>query len=98
MADSSPKPLATLLTGAFDEAQVPANAVDRKLIANQGHPEQARKPSFGCDIRSDQSEGAGRNPIPDGLAVDPIVVEEPKWHRWSQSSPSPPEDTLKNLT
>ncbi len=85
--------------GAFDEAHVPANAVDRKLIASHKViPLHKRGNRLSVAI-ADPTNLRALDEIrfQTGLAVDPIVVEEPKLlplvAKYSESA----EDTLKNL-
>jgi type IV pilus assembly protein PilB len=84
---------------AFDEAQIPANAVDRKLIAtHKVIPLNKRGNRLSVAI-ADPTNLRALDEIrfQTGLAVDPIVVEEPKLAplvaKYSESA----EDTLKNL-
>ncbi len=84
---------------SFDEAHVPTNAVDRKLIAtHKVIPLHKRGNRLSVAI-SDPTNLRALDEIrfQTGLAVDPIVVEEPKLlplvGKYSESA----EDTLKNL-
>ncbi|HMV22305.1 MAG TPA: type IV-A pilus assembly ATPase PilB [Rhodocyclaceae bacterium] len=85
--------------GAFDEAQVPATAVDRKLIANHKVIPLFKRGNRLSVAISDPTNLRALDEIrfQTGLAVDPIVVEEPKLlplvAKFSESA----EDTLKNL-
>ncbi len=85
--------------GAFDETQVPATAVDRKLIANHKVIPLFKRGNRLSVAISDPTNLRALDEIrfQTGLAVDPIVVEEPKLlplvAKFSESA----EDTLKNL-
>ncbi|MBK7899259.1 MAG: type IV-A pilus assembly ATPase PilB [Azonexus sp.] len=97
VAETFGYPLLDLAT--FDEVHVPANAVDRKLIAtHKVVPLNKRGNRLSVAI-SDPTNLRALDEIrfQTGLAVDPIVVEEPKLlplvSKYSESA----EDSLKNL-
>ncbi|MBL8448436.1 MAG: type IV-A pilus assembly ATPase PilB [Dechloromonas sp.] len=97
VAETFGYPLLDLAT--FDEVHVPANAVDRKLIAtHKVIPLNKRGNRLSVAI-SDPTNLRALDEIrfQTGLAVDPIVVEEPKLlplvAKYSESA----EDSLKNL-
>ncbi|HZX30568.1 MAG TPA: type IV-A pilus assembly ATPase PilB [Rhodocyclaceae bacterium] len=97
VADTFGYPLLDL--DAFDEAHIPANAVDRKLIASHRViPLNKRGNRLSVAI-ADPTNLRALDEIrfQTGLAVDPIVVEGPKLAplvaKYSESA----EDTLKNL-
>ena len=97
VADTFGYPLLDL--SAFDEAHIPANAVDRKLIASHKViPLNKRGNRISVAI-ADPTNLRALDEIrfQTGLAVDPIVVEEPKLlplvSKYSESA----SDALKNI-
>ncbi len=85
---------------AFDDAHIPNNAIDRKLIAAHRVIPLNKRGNRLTIATADPTNLRALDEIrfQTGLAVDPVVVEEPKLAcRWSPSSRNPPEDTLKNL-
>jgi type IV pilus assembly protein PilB len=97
VADTFGYPLLDL--AAFDEAHIPASAIDRKLIAtHKVIPLNKRGNRLSVAI-ADPTNLRALDEIrfQTGLAVDPIVVEHPKLaplvSKYSESA----EDSLKNL-
>jgi type IV pilus assembly protein PilB len=84
---------------AFDEAQIPTNAVDRKLIASHRVIPLNKRGNRLSVATADPTNLRALDEVrfQTGMAVDPIVVEEPKLAplvaKYSESA----EDTLKNL-
>lgn len=98
LADTFGYPLLDL--NAFDEAQIPANSVDRKLIAtHRVIPLNKRGNRLSVAI-ADPTNLRALDEIrfQTGLAVDPIVVEEQKLAPLVAKLSESAEDTLKNLT
>lgn len=84
---------------AFDDAQIPTNAVDRKLIAtHRVVPLNKRGNRLSVAI-ADPTNLRALDEIrfQTGLAVDPIVVEGPKLAPLVAKLSESAEDTLKNL-
>ncbi len=85
---------------AFDDSQIPTNAIDRKLIAtHKVIPLNKRGNRIAVAI-SDPTNLRALDEIrfQTGLAVDPIVVEHPKLLPLVNKHAESAEDTLKNLT
>ena len=84
---------------AFDESHIPANAIDRKLIATHRVIPLNKRGNRLAVATSDPTNLRALDEIrfQTGLAVDPVVVEEPKLAplvgKYSESA----EDTLKSL-
>lgn len=84
---------------AFDEAQIPANAIDRKLITTHGVIPLNKRGNRLSVALADPTNLRALDEIrfQTGLAVDPVVVEESKLvplvAKFSESA----EETLKNL-
>lgn len=84
---------------AFDESHIPATAIDRKLIAaHRVIPLNKRGNRLAIAI-SDPTNLRALDEIrfQTGLAVDPVVVEEPKLAPLVVKHAESPEDTLKNF-
>lgn len=84
---------------AFDESHIPANAIDRKLIATHRVIPLNKRGNRLAVATSDPTNLRALDEIrfQTGMAVDPVVVEEPKLAplvgKYSESA----EDTLKSL-
>jgi type IV pilus assembly protein PilB len=97
VADTFGYPLLDL--NAFDEANIPANAIDRKLIAaHKVVPLHKRGNRIAVAI-ADPTNLRALDEIrfQTGLAVDPIVVEHPKLAPLVAKYAESTEDALKNL-
>ncbi|TLS18338.1 MAG: type IV-A pilus assembly ATPase PilB [Betaproteobacteria bacterium] len=84
---------------AFEESHIPATAIDRKLIAaHRVIPLNKRGNRLAIAI-SDPTNLRALDEIrfQTGLAVDPVVVEEPKLAPLVVKHAESPEDTLKNF-
>ena len=98
VADTFGYPLLDL--NAFDEANIPADAIDRKLIAtHKVIPLNKRGNRLSVAI-SDPTNLRALDEIrfQTGLAVDPIVVEHPKLAPLVGKYAESASDALKNLT
>ena len=97
VADTFGYPMLDL--AAFDEAHIPATAIDRKLIAtHKVIPLNKRGNRLSVAI-ADPTNLRALDEIrfQTGLAVDPIVVEHPKLIPLVSKYSETAEDTLKNL-
>src|SRR5574343_1925284 len=98
VADTFGYPLLDL--NAFDEAHIPADAIDRKLIAtHKVIPLNKRGNRLSVAI-ADPTNLRALDEIrfQPGLAVDPIVVEQPKLAPLVSKYAQPASDALKNFT
>ena len=97
VADTFGYPLLDL--DAFDDGHIPANAIDRKLMATHSVVPLFKRGNRISVAIADPTNLRALDEIrfQTGLAVDPIVVEHPKLtplvSKYSESA----EDTLKNL-
>ncbi|MGE5385735.1 MAG: type IV-A pilus assembly ATPase PilB [Betaproteobacteria bacterium] len=85
---------------AFDDAHMPANAIDRKLMAtHKVIPLHKRGNRLSIAI-ADPTNLRALDEIrfQTGLAVDPIVVEEPKLLPWVNKQSESAAETLKAMT
>ncbi len=102
MPVSSPTPSATpcSTSNAFDEAHIPTDAIDRKLIAtHKVIPLNKRGNRLSVAI-ADPTNLRALDEIrfQTGLAVDPIVVEQPKLAPLVSKYAESASDALKNFT
>ncbi|MEN9476476.1 MAG: hypothetical protein RLZZ300_617, partial [Pseudomonadota bacterium] len=98
VADTFGYPLLDL--NAFDEAHIPSDAIDRKLIAtHKVIPLNKRGNRLSVAI-ADPTNLRALDEIrfQTGLAVDPIVVEQPKLAPLVNKYAESASDALKNLT
>ncbi len=84
---------------AFDDAHIPANAVDRKLIAAHRIIPLHKRGNRLAIATADPTNLRALDEIrfQTNLAVDPVVVEEPKLTPLVLKLSESAEDTLKNL-
>jgi len=84
---------------AFDDAHIPATAIDRKLIAAHRIIPLNKRGNRLAVATSDPTNLRALDEIrfQTGLAVDPVVVEEPKLAPLVTKYSESPEDTLKSL-
>ncbi len=85
--------------GAFDEGQIPANAIDRKLIATHRIVPLNKRGNRLSIAISDPTNLRALDEVrfQTGLAVDPIVVEEAKLAPLVAKFSESAADALKNL-
>ncbi|MBS1197189.1 MAG: pilB [Proteobacteria bacterium] len=97
VADTFGYPLLDL--AAFDDAHIPANAIDRKLIAAHRVVPLFKRGNRLSIAIADPTNLRALDEIrfQTGLAVDPIVVEEPKLVPWISKQSESAAETLKSM-